>query len=847
MPAKEFKLPTNVRPINYELSFQVDLSKFRFSCKEVIHVNIARSTSVVKLNADDLDIKGVRLVHNNKIIKPKVKFDKEREILEIAFNEKIKGNAKLLIDFSGKLNDNLLGFYRSKYVQDGETRYLATTQFEAPYARRCFPCFDEPEYKATFNVSMEIDKNLQAVSNMPIKQEIIRGGKKTVQFEATPKMSTYLLYLGVGDFEFLEDRLGSIEIRFVSVPGKKDQGMFALSLAKKFLDFFQKYSGVPYPLPKLDIIALPDFIVGAMENWGAITFRELYLLYDTKTTSTAVKKRIAMIIAHELWHQWSGDLVTMKWWNDLWLNESFATFMAYKAVNAFFPEWEMWEEFIRDETERALDDDSLKATHPIDVKVENPHQIEELFDAISYSKGGSILRMIEKYLGEETFRKGVSNYLSQNKYSNATSEDLWVSLSKVSNQPVKKIMSSWIKQAGYPLVGATRQNNKLILSQHRFVFNQTDNKTKWMIPVVIKADNSSDPLAGLLDKKEKQIRIDQSISQIKINYNQTGFYRVKYPDAHLANLLSFISMKHLSSLDRWGIQNDYYKMCLNGDVQLDKYLEFLKSYRNDDNFLVLSSIYGSLRNIYFVFSREAFWQSIWPGFKEHFKEPFRKLFDKLGWNPREGESQHDALLRDISIKYLAFAEDGDVVKIGIEKFEGYVSKQADLHPDVKPAVFYIAAMNGNERTYQELLDVYSKTQIVEEKRLVLTALGQFKKLDILKKVLEFSLSDKVRTQDAAFIIASVSSNPIARELLFSWVKSKWKKLESYQKAGQLFINILEAFVSSYVTKEDERELRKFFKSHPVKYKMTLNRAFERMKRNIHWLESNKEVLNRYFS
>ncbi len=421
-------LPTNVVPINYSLSFDVDLKKFKFSGKEIIELKVKGSVSEIILNAVDLEIKHATLSYKKRSLKPKIKLEPEKEIIALKFGEKIRGPAKLMIEFSGKLNDNLLGFYRSKFIENKKEKYLATTQFEAPYARRCFPCFDEPQYKATFDVTLKLDGKLRAISNMPIEEQYREGNKKIVKFYRTPQMSTYLLYLGVGEFEFLEDKLGKIVIRIVTTPGKKNQAKFALELTKKFLSYFQEYSGIKYPLPKLDMIALPDFAAGAMENWGAITFRELYLLFDPKMTSTAVKKRIAMIIAHELWHQWSGNLVTMKWWNDLWLNESFATFMSYKAVDNFFPEWDMWEDFIGDETESALEDDCIKATHPIEVEVKNPNQIEEIFDVISYSKGGSILRMLEGYVGEEIFRKGVSKYLSDNKYGNATSEDLWDSL-----------------------------------------------------------------------------------------------------------------------------------------------------------------------------------------------------------------------------------------------------------------------------------------------------------------------------------------------------------------------------------------------------------------------------------
>lgn len=834
---KNFKLSGHIRPTNYSLFFDVDNESFEFIGKEEIGIEFLKPVTEIVLNAVDLKISNVVLIQGGMKIKPKIKLG-NHERIALKFAKAVQGSAKLLLEFGGKLNDNLLGFYRSKYMHNGKEKYMATTQFEAPYARRAFPCFDEPQLKATFEVSLKIDKGLRAVSNMPIKEEVEEGDKKTVKFQRTPKMSTYLLYIGIGEFEFLEDKLDEISIRIATTPGKKEQCSFALGITKKFLSYFQEYSGIAYPLPKLDLIALPDFIVGAMENWGAITFRELYLLFDKKTTSTATKKRMAMIIAHELWHQWSGDLVTMRWWNDLWLNESFATLMAYKAVDHFFPEWNIWEDFIRAETERALDDDSLRTTHPIEVKIKNPHEIEEIFDAISYSKGGSILRMLESYLGEETFRKGVGRYLSEYKYANATSEDLWNSLAGVSNKPIKEIMVSWIGQAGYPLVEVSL-NKILSLRQKRFVFGKHSD-AKWIIPLVIKINNKF--LTELLAKTKKSIILEKKPEVVKVNYGQSGFYRAAYDAKNLAALKRRISEKSLPALDRWGIQNDSFKISLNGN-SLREYLDLLKYYQNEDKYLVLSSINSAIHNINSVFYDGL---PMRPKFKNHVKEPFRKALNKLRWEPRENEPQEDALLRELSIFYLAFVEEPGVIKIGLEKFDAY-SKGHELHPDIKSAVCYIAAANGDRSAYEKILRLYLKTQSPEEKRILLASLGHFRNPDILKEALDFSLSDKVRKQDMAIVFSSAAANPLSRSVLFEWTKKKWKRLETYKKSGQIFLIILESLITAYASKDMEKELKKFFAAHPVKYRMTLNRAFEKMKRSISFKKKNKAVMKRYFS
>jgi tricorn protease interacting factor F2/3 len=471
MKENNFRLPNAVKPLNYELFFDIDLTNFSFYGNDKIDLKIENPTRNIILNSSDLNVKNANLIYKNEILTPEIKIDEKYERVYLNFDKKIsKSLALLTIEFSGKLRDDLIGLYKSKYIsKNGSEKYMATTHFEAPYARKAFPCFDEPDKKATFELSVKIDKNLQAISNMPIIEEKENGNKKYVRFSKTPPMSTYLIYLGVGEFEFLEDKLDDILLRIVTTPGKKHQGKLALDLAKKFLSFYQEYSGIKYPLPKLDLIAVPDFAAGAMENWGAITFREVLLLFDPNKSSTIIKKIIAEVIAHELWHQWSGNLVTMKWWDDLWLNESFATYMAYKAVDNFFPEWRMLESFIY---EKPLGPDSLKSTHPIKVNVDNPLEIEEIFDEISYEKGGSILQMIESYLGEEIFRKGINRFLSKYKYRNATSEDLWDSLSEVSNKPIKEIMKCWVTQEGYPLVEAMLNGSKLYLKQRRFLYDE---------------------------------------------------------------------------------------------------------------------------------------------------------------------------------------------------------------------------------------------------------------------------------------------------------------------------------------------------------------------------------------
>ncbi|MFB5613288.1 MAG: M1 family metallopeptidase, partial [Nitrosarchaeum sp.] len=452
-----------VIPVNYVLEFEPIFKNFTFIGKETITVNCKESVNSITLHCAELKIRSCHVRHNGVSEKAITKIDPKKEELTIIIKNKIKGSAFIEVDFVGTLNDRLLGFYRSQYKQNGKVKYLATTQFEAADARRAFPCWDEPEAKATFDISIIAENKFTAISNMPVTSKKRIKNKTIYKFAKTPIMSTYLIYLAVGEFEYLVGKTGKIQIRVITTKGNKSKGKYSLELGKKLLSSYEKYFGIKYPLPKLDLIAIPDFAAGAMENWGAITFRETILLYDPKTSSTRTKQYIAEVISHEIAHQWFGNLVTMKWWNDLWLNESFATFMATKFVDKFYPEWDLWNQFVEDAMNTAMGLDSLKNTHPIDVKVNSTSEIREIFDAISYDKGGCVLRMLEHYVGESNFQKGLKHYLNEFKYKNAEGKDLWDAIGKISKMPVRTMVSTWLKQPGFPVVEIEKKDSTLHL------------------------------------------------------------------------------------------------------------------------------------------------------------------------------------------------------------------------------------------------------------------------------------------------------------------------------------------------------------------------------------------------
>jgi len=466
---------------NYQLELNFDLGNKVYEGKEKIFLSLDKE-DLIKIDSIDLKIKELKV--NDKEVDFEITQDKI--LIKNGFQ---KGENIIFINFEGELKEVLGGIYLSKYRDNKEEKYLITTQFEPVEARKAFPCFDDPDKKATFDLTLIFPKNFKTISNtLPIKEEIF-GEKKKVIFETSPKMSTYLLYIGIGDFYFLEDKYKDVLIRVVVTPKEKLEGAkFALENCKKFLSYLEEYFNVPYPLKKLDLIAIPDFAAGAMENWGAITFRENLLLVFENITSQSAKERICEVIAHELVHMWFGNLVTMKWWDDLWLNESFATYLAYKAVNHFYPEWRILDNYIVDEVFSALNADALVSSHPIKVEIKDPQESTEIFDEISYEKGGSVLRMIENYLSEEKFRDGLRTYIKKFSYQNAQAEDLWNSLEEVSKFNVKEIMKDYLEKTGFPQVEIKKENGNYELKQKRFLFlhgsngSETDYMDKNKLP-----------------------------------------------------------------------------------------------------------------------------------------------------------------------------------------------------------------------------------------------------------------------------------------------------------------------------------------------------------------------------
>ncbi|KAF6036203.1 NPEPPS [Bugula neritina] len=462
---KEFqRLPKTIVPSNYNVTLTPNLQDFTFAGNETISIEVKESTPVVILNSADIEIQSVQFSGGGKELEAKVELDAEAETATFTFPEALpQGQATLSVQFTGCLNDKMKGFYRSKYTSpDGETKHAAVTQFESTDARRAMPCWDEPACKASFDVTLIVPKDRPVISESETKEGLL-----AVTFDRTPIMSTYLLAFIVGEYDYVEDRdSDGVLIRVYTPVGKPEQGQFALEVAKKTLPFYKEYFGIAYPLPKMDLIAIADFAAGAMENWGLVTYRETALLVDPKNSASSAKQRVALVVGHELAHQWFGNLVTMEWWTHLWLNEGFASFIEYLCVDFCFPEFDIWTQFVKQDLAEALELDALRNSHPIEVPVGHPAEVDEIFDAISYCKGASVIRMLHSWIGDEAFRKGLHQYLNKFAYKNAFTEDLWEALVESSGKPVGEVMSTWTSQMGYPVlqVDERKEGDKRVLT-----------------------------------------------------------------------------------------------------------------------------------------------------------------------------------------------------------------------------------------------------------------------------------------------------------------------------------------------------------------------------------------------
>ena len=863
--AAEHRLPDTVRPEKYSIELRPNLKAFSFDGSESIRIQVARPTKTIALNAEGLEVREATVSSSKGGSRPatSIDFDSKREVLQLNFAESIpSGPATLRLSFSGTLNDELAGFYRSRYtMSDGKQGYMAATQFESTDARRAFPCWDEPGAKATFEVSLVVPEGMTAVSNTPpIDEKDLGDGTRLVRFAETPRMSTYLLAFAVGPLDSIEGKARrGTKLGVWALPDRIGHSRWALDEAIRILDYLNDYYGIPYPLEKLDHIALQDFAAGAMENWGAITYRERILLFDPATSSAQTRQTIVEVIAHETAHMWFGDLVTMAWCDDLWLNESFASWMGAKTTGALHPEWKMWTQFLEEDIVRGLALDGLKSSHPIEVPVRDPAEIREIFDDISYSKGASILRMLEQFLGEATFRRGIRDYLKAHAYGNARTEDLWRALTAASRQPVRALMGSWTRQTGFPLldvqVKRTGGSARVGLTQSRFLYSDilgpSKDRTRWKVPVRIARAGQKKPVSFLMEKKTETRPLGRSRRSsekdwIKVNAGQSGFYRVNYPSEEWDRLRRAVEAGELGTEDRSGLQNDAHALMRAGYLPATTLLDLTAAYRGEDDATAWRLIAESLHDVETLISDTRYLEK----FDAYGRELFRPAGERSGWDPKPGEGHLDALKRSTVLSRLGHHSYRPVLAEAGRRFARYLKDPATLHPDLRGVVYNLVGQQADQATYETLWELQRKAALQEEQVRLLMALSNPRDERLLQETLRRSLTDAVRSQDAVLVITSVAASrpSVGRDLAWSFVKDNWDELyRRYAESGFLIRRLVQ-IAQEFTTPEAVKDVERFFRGREApEVRRAVQQAIEKIRVNAAWLKSNGKALERWFA
>lgn len=861
------RLPKFAVPIRYDLKLKPDLAACEFAGTVEISLDVVADTKFIVLNAADLflDKKSVRFGSQtgSKVLEAlEVELFEDDEIIVVEFAESLPvGLGVLYLAFQGTLNDKMKGFYRSSYVHNGENKNMAVTQFEPADARRCFPCWDEPACKATFKITLEVPSDLVALSNMPVVEEKVDGDLKTVYYQESPIMSTYLVAVVVGLFDHVEGHTpDGVKVRVYCQVGKANQGKFALDVAVKTLGIYKEYFAVPYSLPKLDMVAIPDFAAGAMENYGLVTYRETALLYDDKHSAAANKQRVATVVAHELAHQWFGNLVTMEWWTHLWLNEGFATWVSYLAADSLFPEWKIWTQFL-DESTEGLRLDGLSESHPIEVEINHAGEIDEIFDSISYRKGASVIRMLQSYLGPECFQRALASYIKRHACSNAKTEDLWAVLEEESGEPVNKLMNSWTKQMGYPVVSAKVKDKKLEFEQSQFLSSGSHGKGQWVVPITLCCGSYDAKRNFLLQTKSEALDIEELVGSsnsqgslkeagkgaesvgnhsawIKINVDQAGFYRVKYDEELSARLRYAIENKCLSAMDRYGILDDSFALSTACQLPLTSLLTLMGAYREELEYIVLSHLITISFKVLSIAADAA------PRLVDNIKLFFVNLFqysaERLGWDPKEGESHLDAMLRGELLTALALFGHDATLNEASKRFHVFLDDRNTrlLPPDLRRAV-YVAVMqnvsSSNRSGFDSLLRVYRETDLSQEKTRILGSLGSCRDPEIILELLNFLLTSEVRSQD---VVYGLSVSREGREVAWKWLKDNWEHVSRTWGSGFLITRFVSAIVSPFSSFEKAKEIEEFFESRKKpSIARTLKQSLERVRINANWVQS----------
>ena len=809
------RLPTTVVPSRYDLRLEPDLRAGRFAGEETVTVTVREPVEEVVLNAAELTIGAVAAEGpGGRVLAGAATLEPDAERVRLRFGARLDaGEWRLRLAFTGTLNDQLHGFYRSTWTDAaGAVHTLAATQFEAVDARRAFPCWDEPACKAVFAVTLVVPDDHAAVSNTSVVSERPAGpGRRAVAFADTIRMSTYLVAFFVGELEATEPvMVGKTPIRVWCVPGKRRLARFGQEAGVFCLRFFEDYYGIPYPGDKLDLLGIPDFASGAMENLGAITFRETALLVDETAASHNELERVADVVAHEVAHMWFGDLATMAWWNGIWLNEAFATFMEMAAVDAWKPAWQRWVSFGVSRA-AAFGVDGLRSSRPIEFPVEAPRDCEAMFDLLTYEKGASVLRMLEQYLGPETFREGVRLYLGRHAYANAETTDLWAALGEASRQPIPSVMNGWVFRPGYPLVSVEEAPGGLRLSQRRFTYLEAEAgaEERWQVPLTLRAAVGGRAVERrlLLDGAEATVPLPGTAEHVVVNAGGHGFYRVRYATPLRDRLLA--ALPSLAPIERFDLASDLWALCLAGLSPAPEYLALTARFRDETDRNVWAVLVGS-----FAFVNRVIDERLRPGLAALVRDRLRPAAARLGWDPRPGEGELDRQLRADLLRALGtLGDDPETQAEARRRYARYREDAASLDPNVVPAAVAVVAAAGGEAEYAEFLERFQRAATPQEEQRYLYALAGFRQPALLQRTLERAIDGGIRSQDAPFVVRALLAGVYGRALAWAFVQAHWQTMARLYPPSA-YRRMYEG-VTGLVSPEWEAEVRAFFPAHRI--------------------------------
>ena len=853
-------LPQAVLPSHYSLVLTPDLTALVFTCDEDITVTVSESVDEVSLHAKEINITEVSIVNKETSVSQKmsgISYDFKLNTVTIKFPEKLAIGASVLsIKYRGILNGDMAGFYKSTYADaDGNKKIMASTQFEALDARRAFPCWDEPAVKATFSVTFIVDAHLTVLSNMPeITCLRLPCNKKRVEFDISPKMSTYLLAWAVGEFDMVQAvTKNNVTIRIFSPPGRAEQGRFALDCGVRSLDFYDDFFKVPYPLPKLDMICITEFAMGAMENWGLVTYRETALMIDETKASSQAKQRVAIVVAHELAHQWFGNLVTMSWWDGLWLNEGFAAWMEHFCIDALYPDYKIWEQYSTDGFSAAQRLDSLRTSHPIIVPIKHAEEVEQVFDAISYCKGSTVVNMVAAIIGKEKFQEGLQVYMKRHAYGNTETNDLWGAWSEVSGVNISELMHSWTTNMGYPAVTVESEkwsanSVEITLRQKWFladgsVTDQDDGAAPvWSIPLLFASSTEVSDKAVIMNKKVQSFTIPLSGKAddwIKINAGQKALIRVSHTEEMTKRLRPAIQSKTVGPVDRAALLLDAYALAKAGLAPIENVVDLLRAFTDEDSSIVWTAISGITNALYLLL--EEIGGSVFESYVAIAKKMVITALDKIGWDAKPTDGHTEKLMRATVIGLLdTFAwNDVAVVKEARRRFDLHWEDSSILPGEYKTTVYKIVLMNGGMDEYEKILKTFYATEDNAERKYAVGSLGAAKQIDLKKRTLDWAVkSGDVKLQDFFYPIGSVSGSSAGCAMAWNYYKENFfliKEMLSKASPSLMDATIVNS-INRFCTLDRADDIEAFFIANP------LPSSARRISQSIEQIKSNDALL-----